>query len=325
MALTAAASFGMNFLRVALALPAGGLAALSADLCAAEVRLTGTALRENANGALAVLGLSVVPNETASTLSLEASSGDTKFKASQLGGAFTVSDEVPIYLEGFIGLARYDPTFVFSKGSETAVVSPKWTSITGTAGIGWDFRLSEELVLRPIFNFSLGHIESDLSLAGRYFSAQSGRELRFLQDGRLDAYGLGGSLMLDWERYREDYEIDVELRYTHIRLQTFGETSDIVAGHSDAITLGLWSRLRVPTGWTAFGGPIRAVGEFSGGAFIGDQAEVIDSPLLGQIGGGIEFDFAEVGWLPIERTRFMARYVFGRSITGVSLGLGITF
>ena len=211
------------------------LVVLSAGDATAEKRLLSTkALRENANGALAILGLSVVPNETASTLSVESAGGDTHFWASQLGGAFTVSDEVPLYLEGFVGVARYDPTYVLSTGSETETISPKWTSVSGTVGVGWDFGLTDELVLRPIANFSLAHLESDFSLAGRIIEGKTGVALKFLDDGRLDAVGYGGSLMLDWERYREDYEIDVELRYTHIRLQALGESSDVVEGHACA-------------------------------------------------------------------------------------------
>lgn len=304
---------------------AGLVLGLAQGALAEAPLLTEEALRRNTNGALGILGLSVVPNETVSTISVNSASGGTDFWASQLGGAFTVSDAVPLYLEGFLGFARYDPTFVFSDGGEQAEISPKWTSFAGTVGVGWDFPLTDELVLRPIVNFSLGHIESDASLAGRAVEGQTGVALRFLEDGRLNAYGYGGSLMLDWEHYRKAYEIDIELRYSHIHLKSFANSSDIAEGEADAITLGLWSRLRVPTGWEVFGGPLRGVGEFAFGAFIGDQAEVLDSPVLGKLGAGIEFDTTAVSWLPIARTRLMGRYVFGRSINGFSLGIGLSF
>jgi hypothetical protein len=284
-------------------------------------------VKDRANGALAIMGLSVVPNETASTLSVDTGNpDDARFWASQLGGAFTVSDEVPVYLEGFLGVARYDPTFVFSAGGEKSRVPAKWTTFSGTAGVGWDFRIAEELVLRPIANFSLGHIESDAALLGRVIEEETGVELKFLDDGRLSAYGYGGSLMLDWERYRPEYEIDVELRYTHIRLESFGGSTDSIEGQADAITLGLWSRLRVPTGWTAFDGPVRGVGEFSAGRFLGDQEKVLDSLYLLQVGAGFELDLAEVSWLPLERARVMGRYVFGEGdVDGFSVGIGLTF
>ena len=286
--------------------------------------LNGGNLRENANGALGVLGLSIVPNETASAISIDASGGDTTFLAGQFGGAFTVSDEFPLYMEGFLGIARYDPTFVFSNGERTAIIPAKWTSISGTVGAGWDFALTDELALRPIVNFSLGHIESDVSLIGRVVESEIGEELEFLEDGRLSAYGYGGSFMFDWEHYRPDYEIDVELRYTHIRLESFANSSAAVRGGADAITLGLWSRLRVPTGLKAFGRPLRGVAEFAVASFIGDQSEALDSPYLVQVGGGIEFDFAKVSWLPVSRTRLLGRFVFGNDLTGFTTGISIS-
>lgn len=311
-------------------LPAAVLAALglldvTCSVGVAADALSGRQLRKNANGVLSILGLSVVPNETVSTLSVEAADGDKDFWAVQLGGAFTISDEVPLYLEGFIGVARYEPTYFFPDDADAGSVSPEWHTIAGTAGVGWDFRLADELVLRPIFNVSLGRVESNASVATNGPGGQTGEAVSFLKDGRLNAYGLGGSLMLDWQRYREDYEADIELRYTQIRLQTFGGTSEIAEGQADIMTLGLWSRLRVPTGWEAFGSPIRGVGELAGGAFLGDQADAIGSTLLVSLGAGFEFDTGKITWLPLERTRLMGRYLIGDDLTGFSFGIGVTF
>jgi hypothetical protein len=284
-------------------------------------------VKSRADSMLGLLGLTVIPNETASTLSVDTGDPDeTGYVTSQLGGAFTVSEEVPLYLEGFVGYTRYDPKFIFSGGTQTREVSAKWTGVAGTVGVGWDFRLADEIVLRPIANFSLGHMESDVSVAGRIIESETGRDLPILDGGRMDAYGYGGALMLDWERYLEAYEADAELRLTHIKLQSFDEFSDGTKAEADAITLGFWSRIRVPTGWTAFDGPVRGVGEFAAARFFGDQVLVLGSLYLLQVGGGLELDLAEVSWLPVERARFMARYVFGQdSLSGYSLGIGLTF
>jgi hypothetical protein len=295
---------------------------LAAGPARADFSLTRESVQDRANGVLGVLGLSVVPNETASALSIQAAGGEKlPFTASQLGGAFTL-EEIPLYLEGFAGVARYDPDFVFSDGTDDQIIDSSWTSVAGTVGVGWDFALTDELVLRPIANLSLGHVESDASLAARF--AGSNPEAEFLEDGRLNAYGYGGALMLDWQRYREAYEFDVELRFTHIRLESF-DSSEAVQGAADATTLGLWSRVRVPTGATAFGSPVRAVGEFAASRYFGAQTDAIDSDYLAQVGGGVEFDFAAVSWLPADRTRLMARFVFGQGLWGFSTGIGITF
>jgi len=92
------------------------------------------------------------------------------------------------------------------------------------------FPIAKELALRPIANFTLGRVTSDLSIAERVIEGETGREIEFLRHGQLDAVGYGGSLMLDYEHYREMYEIDVEVRLTDVYLQSFGGTSEAVQG-----------------------------------------------------------------------------------------------
>ncbi|MBY8974881.1 hypothetical protein KHP62_03610 [Rhodobacteraceae bacterium NNCM2] len=279
-----------------------------------------------AYGALGVLGLSLVPNETASTLNINTgNSDDSGFAASQIGGAFTVSESFPLYLEGFVGFSRYDPTFVFSEGRQARKIPLKWTSAGGTVGVGWDFKLTDDLVLRPIANGSIGHVESDVSLAQRLILQRTGVDLEFLADGRISAYGYGGSLMLDYARYREAYELDVELRYTHIRLESFATKDPAFKAGSDAKTIGLWSRIRVPTGFHVFDRPLRAVGEFAASGLLGDQQIAIGSQYLAQVGAGLEVDIGAISWLPGQRIRLVGRFVYGENVTGFSTGIGYTF
>lgn len=283
-------------------------------------------VKQQAQGALAMLGFSMIPSETASTVVINNKrDGDTAFLAGQFGGAFTVSEGFPLYLEGFIGYARYDPKFVLSDGTTESVLPVRWNAVSASGGVGWDFRLAPEWVLRPMVNVALGHVESDASLIGRLIERETGAAIDFLEDGRMSAYGYGGAVMLDFERKREAYEADVELRYSHLRIESFDASVRAVEGGSVAQTLGLWSRLRVPTGYEAFGGPIRAVGEFSFGWYPGDQSLALDSPWLGQIGAGGELDFEAVSWVPISRGRLTGRFLFGEGVTGFSVGLGASF
>jgi hypothetical protein len=135
----------------------------------------------------------------------------------------------------------------------------RWNSLSGTAGFGWDFPITSELAFRPIFNFSLGKVASDLQVARAYFGNVNDRQLDFLDGGSLNAYGLGGAVMLDWEHYREDYEIDVELRYSDIELRSYGSSSAAVEGSASARTANVWARWRAPAGLQAFDRPLRYV------------------------------------------------------------------
>ena len=53
-----------------------------------------------------------------------------------LGGGFTISKDLPLYLEGTAAYSRYDPTFVATNGAETRSIPAKWNSISGTGGVG---------------------------------------------------------------------------------------------------------------------------------------------------------------------------------------------
>ncbi|MDX2168232.1 MAG: hypothetical protein SF182_14250 [Deltaproteobacteria bacterium] len=302
----------------------------SAAPVAAQVRpnafeIIGGNVQERANAVLTLMAFSVVPDLTSSFLSINnGTTGDPEITMTQVGGGFTLSDTVPIWLEGLIGFNRYDPKFVATNGMESREVPVKWNTITGTGGIGWDFRMPfyRELIFRPLFNFSLGHVESDSSLAGRLIESRADQELKFLDDGRLNAYGLGGSAMLAWYHYRDKYELEAELRYTNILLQSF-DSSEAVSGSVDAETISFWSRWRQPIGLVALQRPIRAVFELANTTYVGDQAGVLGFNYLTSVGGGIEFDTSAVH-LVISRIRFVGRYAFGEGVTGAAFSIAVS-
>jgi hypothetical protein len=274
------------------------------------------------NGVLALMGYMLTPDVTTGSLAISNdATGNPDFAMTTLGGGYTVSKEFPLYLEGTLGYARYDPTFIASNGQVERSVAAKWDAYSATGGIGWDFPVTEGLVFRPIFNFSYGRVESNVSVSGQ---TQTGAELDFLQNGQLNAYGLGGSLVLDYERYRPGNEIDVELRYTNIYLQSFGGTSTAVKGSADSQSVSLWARWRAPTGATMLERPLRYVLEFAHTTFIGDLDGVLGFNYLSSVGAGLELDSSAYD-ITVTRTRLMARYKVGENVRGWSVGLAVSF
>jgi len=307
-------------------MPAFALSLLACgSACAQGLDLVGPRIRDYANGVLAVMAYSAVPDLASSSLSIRnAATNDPGVSMSQLGGGFTVSKSVPLYLEGAIAYSRYDPTFIASNGTESRQVPTRWNSLTGTGGIGWDFRITQELAFRPIFDFSLGKVASDLQVAKVYLERVTDRQIEFLDGGTLNAYGLGGAVMLDWEHYREDYEVDLELRYTDIRLQSFGNSSAAVEGSASARTASAWARWRAPTGLVAFDRPVRYVLEFSHSHYLGSQAGILGFDRLTTLGAGMELDTSAHD-IFVTRARAVIRYVFGNNVSGFSLGLAVSF
>jgi hypothetical protein len=188
--------------------------------------ILGTNVKQHADAVLAIMTYTTVPDVTTSSLSINnGATGNPGFGQTQLGGGFTISRTFPLYLEGTVAYSRYDPTFVATEGTQQRPLPAKWNTASTTIGIGWDFAITDELKFRPILNGTLGRVASDLRIAQTVINQIKDTNLEFLQDGVLDAYGYGGSLVLDYEHYREKYEIDVELRATDIYLRSFGASS----------------------------------------------------------------------------------------------------
>ena len=271
------------------------------------------------------MGYSLTPDVTTGSMSLaSAETGGPGFSMTSLGGGFTISKDFPLFLEGTAAYSRYDPTFVVSNGVEARSIPTKWNSFSGTVGIGWDFPIAQDLVFRPIFNFSLGRVESDLRFARQYIGNQTGRDISFLDRGHYDAAGIGGSLMLDYERYRPENEIDVELRYTNIYLQSISGSSEAVEGSASSQSLSLWSRWRAPTGLTALARPLRYVLEFSHTQFLGELRGALGFDWLTALGTGLELDSSAYSVF-VTRTRLLVRYKFGDGVQGWSIGLACSF
>jgi hypothetical protein len=116
--------------------------------------LIGGDLQKRANGVLALMGYMLTPDVTTGALAISNdTTGNPDLAMSTAGGGFALSREFPLYLEGTLGYARYDPTFVGSSGQVERSVAAQWDAYSATGGIGWDFPLTGELVFRPIFNF----------------------------------------------------------------------------------------------------------------------------------------------------------------------------
>ncbi|MFP5596551.1 hypothetical protein [Kluyvera sp. 142486] len=299
----------------------------SATLQAAD----GQRIKQRADAVLTLMSYMIVPDITASDLNIGSGSDDkTELSITQFGGGATMGDTFPLYLEGAMGYSRYDPQFVISDGDQSRRIPTKWNSLTATGGIGWDFNLHRDrwggnLVLRPIANVMLGTMASDLRVGKWALEQHRNAEYDFLDGGRLNAYGLGGSLMLDYELVSPAQDIDVELRYTGMDLQTFGNTSSAVEGSATAQNLGLYLRRRAPLfDWTLLKSPVRYVLEGAHTEYLGEQRGTLGFDSLSSVGIGIEMDSSKYPVF-ITRTRLVARYMFGNGTSGYGVGLAMSF
>jgi hypothetical protein len=281
-------------------------------------------LKKRTDAFMTITGYSLTPDVTTGSLSITDKGGENQnLQMVSLGGGDRISANFPLYLEGTIAFNRYNPTFTDGIGNSSVTVPVNWNGITGTGGIGWDFPLTDNLRIRPIANIMLGHVESDISLASRYLNSQKGIDLQFLNGGRMNAYGTGGSLMLDYEDYKPEREYDAELRYTNIAINTF-DSSTAVQGSADSQSLGLWARARYPTPLTVLERPLRAVFELAHTEFLGQLRGALGFDSLSSAGTGFEVDRSASDPM-FSRVRVVFRYQFGQNVRGTSIGLAASF
>lgn len=291
----------------------------------AQRAISGANIQRYANGVLGLMGYTVAPDVTTSSLSISnAESDNPGITMVQLGGGATLSKETPLYLEGNAAYSRYDPTFIASNGTETRLLPLRWNSFSATGGVGWDITVAPNWVVRPIFNFTLGTVASDLRLAKWWIDNNTNLDLQFANNGRLNAYGLGGALMLDYELFTPEHDVDFEARYSNVQLRSFSGTSEAVKGESTAASVGLYGRWRAPTEWRALDRPVRYVIETAVTRFVGPDAGLLGFDQLYSVGAGLELDSSAYD-VYVTRTRLVARYKFGPNVSGVSVGLAMSF
>jgi hypothetical protein len=295
---------------------------------AAQAQIIGDPrLKERADAIVGLMSFMLTPDVTTGSLSLnDDAAGNPDIALSTLGGGFTISQDVPLYLEGTMGYSRYDPAFLASDGEVERPIPTRWNNISATGGIGWDFPLAANLTLRPMFNFSLGSVKTDIEIAGWYLENQTEKDpdLEFLNDSDHEVYGLGGSLILDYEHYLAASEVDTEIRYTNITLQSYSDAPEAVDGSSVSQSLSLWARWRKPTGITALKKPLRYVLEGAHTSFIGDMRGALGFDALNSLGVGLELDSSAYG-IFTTRWRLMLRYRFGDNVKGYGVGLAVSF
>jgi hypothetical protein len=299
-------------------------AALPASAQPAGRAIDSVDVQRLANGILSLMSYTVAPDVTTSSMSVEnATTANPGLALTQLGGGFTWSRSTPLYLEGNAAYSRYDPSFVVGDGSDQRLVPAKWEAVSVSGGIGWDFPLARNWVLRPILNLTWGTVTSDLEIARWWLENNSNLDLQFLDQGKLRARGVGGSLMIDYEHYAPHADVDLELRYTNVTLRNSGDRADILDVSASAETASVWARRRAPAGWMLLDRPVRYVLEGAHTRFLGSQKEVgVDQ--ISSLGAGLEFDSSSYDiW--VTRWRAMLRYKFGPDISGWALGLAVSF
>ena len=283
--------------------------------------------------ALAVFGFVALPDRTASALNFQVATGeDFDFRTTQLGGGFRPVEGGKLYLEGFLGWQIYNPTLLLDLPESNAftdavneAIDIRWSSRVATGAVGYNFDLSPTLTFRPSLHLAIGEVASDGSLVPDIPIITDDNDGPVVGGGRLTTGGYGLSAELDYRLRTLAREVDMRARYTWMRIVPL-ENDPIVTVEADALAASLYGRYRHPIRrWRALDRPVRAVWEAAVSAYPGDQGDSLDTPWLGQIGAGLELETSALSVPYLDRVRLVARYAFGQSYDGYSIGLGVAF
>ena len=163
-------------------------------------------VQQRANAVVSLMTFTVVPDITASNINIGSGTNQSSaLNMTQIGGGATMSGASRFIWKEPWGSAATIPSS-WSATAASRTVPTKWNSLTATGGIGWDIGLHRDShggnwVLRPIGNVTLGTVASDLRIGNWLLGQYTGKNLDFLDGGRLDVYGLGGAMMLDYELF----------------------------------------------------------------------------------------------------------------------------
>lgn len=302
-----------------------GLSAAGAVSAQGVFQSIGDQIRQQASATLALMSYMVVPDVTTSSLSIRnADTGNPSVAMTQLGGGFTWSRDVPLYMEGNAAYVRFDPRFLITNGSETRALPVRWNAASVAVGVGWDFPMAEDLVLRPIAILSYGRVVSDVKAGLWLAEYKTDTQLSFLDGGKLQEYGGGGALMLDYERQRPERDLDLEVRYTRVDLHLHSDDAPNMKDTARAESLNIWGRVRTPTGFLLLDRPLRSVLELTHTEYLAGQTNLLGFTRLTSLGLGVEVDFTAYESF-VTRGRLVGRYLRGQGVEGWSLGMAISF
>ena len=273
-----------------------------------------------AKGILGMMALTMLPGSFASGLSLETGEDQaSELLVGQIGSGFTLSDSFPLYLEGYLGFSRYDPRFLATGGNEDRFALARWNSVTSSAGLGWDFEIADGLTFRPVAMIALGHLVSDLKAVSTILGNRADIDLDLIDGGSLSAWGAGGAATLAFERDFEIVTLELNARYAYLRLMPFNGGDGI-----DATSVAAWGRATVPTGLAVLDMPLNYVAEAGYTYYPGEQGRSVPFDHLGQLGAGLEIEFAEGDRL-VKGASVIASYVYGERVSGFGLSVSLSW
>lgn len=276
-----------------------------------------------ATAALAVLGIAATPNDTLPSVSFQRITGeDSRLRSTQFRFGYPV-DEVPgLFIEGLLAYQKYNPVLIFPEIAPGAAVNVNWSSVAGTVGVGWDFELRDDWVLRPMGHLSLGYVSTGAFLDNLPILPLGGQSS---VEGNLNAGGAGASITLLREIEAGRWLSEYRVRQTYLEFFPINEPRAGDA-HANSNQTTFYTRHRLPLASVRlFELPTKAVFDAGVVFYHGDGARVLQAEWLATAGAGVELDVSGTGAPLVKAGRVMLTGVLGEDYSGFTVGFSLSF
>jgi hypothetical protein len=273
-----------------------------------------------AKAALSALSVAALRREGATTVSVFGANGDqADFYSTSIGAGTNLLADPRLFAEFQVAYQNYDPEYLLP-GTNLDLVDVRWSSVALSGGIGWNYKLNDRLILRPMAIAALGHVFGKAIFDELLSTGDSGGLGELFDDG-IFAGGVGAALVLNYDQTFAGGDLELRARQSWLRLVPLDDAGDYDVSATASAT-NLYSSYSIPIPASK---RLRGVVEASYTQFWGDQADTLRTPWLGTMGGGVELPTALRFGSDALYGRAVLRYVFGEGYEGLAIGLGVNF
>jgi len=204
-------------------------------------------------------------------------------------------------------------------------IRSNWTAAGGSLGAGIEIPLTESLTLVPQVDAGIVRLENDARYTGVLGNTVLKPALENIAfDWDADAWVVGGSVALDYERAFEPVTFRAHSSLTHNRVETWDASSEVVEFSGHATTIDVDLEVVHPLHASLGGYPLSLVGLAGGTAFAGPSRRELGFDHFFEVGAALEADISSRAG-KVSRIGLGARLIFGADISGWGLVLRYAF
>lgn len=217
---------------------------------------------------------------------------------------------------------RIKDSLHFELASLPAGVDTRWTAYGASAGLVASIALAPGWSVEPGLDVAVTRLENSASYSG------AAEPLRPVLDNRLfnwttDAWLATPGVALQWQEASPERRMRVRGSLAWSWISSFSESSDVLAFREQAGVYAVRGEYAAPTGLSFMQRPLDwvAVAGYSG--FFGANRDALGFSAVAEVGLGLEAPW--IAGKPDNNVRISGSYLFGPSVRGWTVGVGLAF